>query len=125
MVIDCHGHYTTVPEAFDRERNNLIPRFEGTFQESDWRVPMSDEQIRLSIHASSGKYPTRSAPAPRERVAVGLDLRDASVRLQSASNLRGATWRRSPLLDERFRRFRAIAGFLRPASAPDEPPVPA
>ena len=51
MIIDCHGHYTTVPQSLANFRQWQIGQLDarGASGEPDPGVPVSDDQIRESL----------------------------------------------------------------------------
>ena len=49
LIIDCHGHYTTAPEAHQAFRKEQIARLESTGLPHPSRANISDDQIRESI----------------------------------------------------------------------------
>ena len=55
MIIDCHGHYTTVPAESEKYRENQIRDVaEGRpLHKGDWGI--SDDQVRESLEGSQIK----------------------------------------------------------------------
>jgi 4-oxalmesaconate hydratase len=49
MIIDCHGHYTTVPMPHDTYRAAQLAHFKDSSQPAPVAATISDEQIRESI----------------------------------------------------------------------------
>ena len=76
MVIDCHGHYTTVPDAFDLERTNLIASFEAELASQDLR--RAGSRLGGGSPAHGRRFSSicgQRDPRPvREVVEVGIGL---------------------------------------------------
>ncbi len=49
MIIDCHGHYTTAPEAHQEFRKQQLAHFDNSSLSTPQVVNITDDQIRESI----------------------------------------------------------------------------
>ena len=55
MIIDCHGHYTTVPVEMENYRKQQIADVDNARPLSLGTVPISDDQIRESLEGAQLK----------------------------------------------------------------------
>ena len=55
MIIDCHGHYTTVPAEMENYRKQQIADVDNARPLSLGTVPISDDQIRESLEGAQLK----------------------------------------------------------------------
>lgn len=52
MIIDCHGHYTTAPDAHDNYRRQQLAHFDDPTLPAPIDTGISDDQIRESIESN-------------------------------------------------------------------------
>src|SRR5690348_10324763 len=55
MIIDCHGHYTTVPPEMEAYRKQQISDVEEARPLHKGTVPITDDQIRESLEGAQLK----------------------------------------------------------------------
>ena len=52
MIIDCHGHYTTAPEAHQEFRKQQLAHFDDPSLPEPSSYNISDDEIRESVEAN-------------------------------------------------------------------------
>ena len=55
MIIDCHGHYTTAPEALGKYRNDQLAAFEASQPATKGTIKITDDQLRESVDGAQLK----------------------------------------------------------------------
>lgn len=55
MIIDCHGHYTTAPDAHQKFRDQQVAKFKDPLAPSPTPVRISDDEIRETIEKNQLK----------------------------------------------------------------------
>ena len=56
MIIDCHGHYTTAPDALGEYRKQQIAAFDSSQPAAKGEINISDDQLRESVEGAQLKF---------------------------------------------------------------------